>query len=91
MSKKATENRRVIFGVLAEMFRLWRTRPNRRRDWQVIATFGGAGFTLRKVRENELPEKLAGSGRIVYIDSVHGFVFIDDGSRPGKAQSPINH
>lgn len=90
MSKRAIENRRMIFGVLVDAWRLWRTRPSRRRDWQVIATFGGSNFTLRKTRENQLPEKLAGNGRIVYIDSVNGFVFIDDGSRPGNTKVQIN-
>lgn len=90
MSKKAARNRQIGLGILLDLWHIWRTRPSRRRDWQVIATFGGSNFTLRKTRENELPEKVAVNGRIVYIDSVNGFVFIDDGSRPGNTKVQIN-
>lgn len=87
MSKKAVENRRKYFGLLLDLWRLWRTRPQRRRKWQVLSTFGGTNFALRGVRESELPKKLAGIGTIVYIDTVAGFVFIDDGKRPGGANA----
>lgn len=90
MSKKSARNWQIGVGVILDAIRIWRSRPNRLRDWQVIATWGGATFTLRKTRENQLPEKLAGNYRIVYIDSVHGLVFVDDGSRPGGTKSNIN-
>ena len=89
MSKAASKNRAIAFATLYEVWRLWRTRPNRRRKWQVIATFGGATFPLYSTRENELHEKLAGKYSIVYIDSVNGFVFVDDGSRPGNTSNTI--
>lgn len=90
MSKKAVANRQIAFGMILDLWRIWRSRPNRRRDWQVIATFGGGTYRLRNVRENEIAKSVAGNARIVYIDSVNGLVFIDDGSRPGNTQTLIN-
>jgi len=86
MSKKASKNRAIFFSAVMEAVRLWRSRPDRKRTWQVMAAFGGAKFTLHRVREKDLAETLAPNYRIMYVDPVEGFVFVNVGT-PSPLQS----
>lgn len=85
MSKDA-DFRNPFIEALRIHYEIWRTRPTRKRDWHVFCTFGGAKMTLRGVREKDLLAKLAPNYRILYIDSAHGLVFVDDGTMPRAAK-----
>lgn len=89
MSKAAVKNRMLLGKVLIEMFQQWRTNPNRRRNWHVYCTFGGASFWLPKTRESEIHKNLAASYRVVYIDTVNGFIFVDDEKHPASKVKSI--